>query len=173
MIFIKRLFAVPIVLLICSSILVGCKDNTPVIKTDIIVSNISKEDYQKFYNSIEPEGISKGDIKKLNVNVKILNSMKAEERTIIIPNLSIILDKYDRTKIIALRGGSSTRNDIGTQDTAESSQYVIFNMKGLSEQDLRNLYSKSDIKIGYKLKNSNLVESKVSIGKNLVINNKN
>jgi len=46
-------------------------------------------------------------------------------------------------------------------------------MRGLGEQDLRNIYSKSEIKIGYKLKNSNLVESKVSIGKNLVINNEN
>ena len=34
------------------------------------------------------------------------------------------------------------------------------------------MYGKSEIKIEYKLKNSDKVESKVSIGKNLIINNK-
>ena len=107
----------------------------------------------------------------LYINVKIINSKKAEDRTIIIPDLSTVLNGHD--KVRAVGGGNTELNNIGKEDTEESMAFVIFDSRGLSEQDIRNLYSKSEIKIEYKLKNSNLVESKVSIGKDLMINNKN
>ena len=88
-----------------------------------------------------------------------------------IPNLSIILNGHDRVRTVG--GGSTEQNNLGNEDTAESTEFVLFDFRGLSEQDIRNLYNKSEIKIEYKLKSSNKVESKVSIGKDLMINNKN
>lgn len=172
MIFTKRLLlSIPIVLLICSFILVGCKDNNPKIKTVITLGNIAEEEYQKINDSSKPEGVSIKDIKKLYINVKIINSKKAEERRIIIPDLSIVLNGHD--KVRAVGAGTTEQNNIRTEDTAESTAFVLLDFRGLSEQDIRNLYSKSEIKIEYKLKNSNLVKSKISIGKDLIINNKN
>jgi len=171
MILIKRLLLIPIVLLICSFILVGCKDNNPEIKTVITLGNITKEEYQQISDSSKPQGVSINDLKKLYIDVKIINSKKSEDRTIIIPDLSIIINGHDRVRTVG--GGNTEQNNIGTDDTAESTAFVLFDYRGLSEQDIRNLYSKSEIKIEYKLKNSNMVHSKVSIGKDLMINYKN
>ncbi|MGH4141150.1 hypothetical protein [Clostridium sp.] len=170
MLLIKRLLLIPIGLLICSFILVGCKGNNPEIKTVITLSNITEQEYNNNDLS-KSEGASIDDIKKLYINVKISNSKKAEERTIIIPDLSIVLNGHD--KVRAVGGGTTEQNNVGKQDTADSMAFVIFDSRGLSEQDIRNLYSKSEIKIEYKLKNSNMVESKITIGKDLMINNKN
>ena len=87
MIIIKRLLLIPAILLICSFILVGCKDNNPEIKTVITLSNITTEEYKQINNMSNPEGISINDFKKLDVNVKIINSKKAKDRIIIIPDL--------------------------------------------------------------------------------------
>lgn len=171
MILVKKLLSIPIILLICSFILVGCKNNNSEIKTVITLSNITQEEYQKINNSSKPKGISIYDLKKLDINVKIINSKKAEVRTIIIPDLSIVLNGHD--KVRAVGGGTTEQNNIGKEDTAESMAFVIFDSRGLSEQDIRNLYNKSEIKIEYKLMNNNLVENKVSVGKDLIINNKN
>ena len=171
MILVKRLLLIPIVLLICSFILVGCKDNNPEVKTVITLSNITEDEYQKINNSSKLEGISIYDLKKLDINVKIINSKKAEIRTIIIPDLSIVLNGHDTVR--AVGGGTTEKNNIGTEDISESMAFVIFDSRGLSEQDIRNLYNKTEIKIEYKLKNSNLVENKVSVGKDLIINDNN
>ena len=63
-----------------------------------------------------------------------------------------------------------TQNNIGIEDAAKSTAYIIFDSRGLNEQDLRNIYDNSEIYIAYKLKNSDLVEKRVSIGDNLKTN---
>lgn len=167
----KRLLSISLVMLIFSFILVGCKANNPEIKTEITLSNITEGDFQKFFNSLPPEAATKDDLKKLNVIVQITNSSKAEEKTVDIPSLSINLDRMNQFRIS--KGGSREQNIIGTEDTREFSQYIIFDMRGLSVQDIKNLYSKTDVAIRYKLKSGKLVERKVSIGENLIDNTKN
>ena len=171
MILIKRLLSIPISLLLCSFILVGCKDNNPEIKTVITLSNITEEEYHNIKDSSKLEGTTINDIKKLYINVKIINSKKAEDRTIIIPDLSIVLNGPD--KVRAVGGGTTEQNNIGAEDTAESTSFVLIDFRGLNDQDIKKLYSKSEIKIEYKLNNSDLIESKVTIGKELMVNNKN
>lgn len=128
MLLIKRLLLIPIGLLICSFILVGCKGNNPEIKTVITLSNITEQEYNKINDLSKSEGASIDDIKKLYINVKIINSKKAEERTIIIPDLSIVLNGHD--KVRAVGGGTTELNNIGKDDTAESIAFVIFDSRG-------------------------------------------
>lgn len=162
----KKLLIV-ITLLTCSIALGGCKQNNPEITTSIILSDITEDEYSQISESNKQEGATINDLKKLYIDIKISNSKKATERTITISDLFII-DRYDRFRTTV--GGSGEQNNIGTEDTAESFAYVIFDIRGLSEQDLRSLYSESKIYVAYKLKNINLVEKSISIGDNLTIN---
>jgi hypothetical protein len=164
----KKILLIVIILLTCSIVLGGCKQNNPEIITSITLSDITEDEYSRIYEPSKPEGVTINDLKKLYIDVKISNSKKAKERAITISDLFII-DRYDRVRTTG--GGSSEQNNIGTEDTAESFAYIIFDSRGLSEQDLRSLYSESKIYVAYKLKNSNLVEKSISIGDNLTINN--
>ncbi len=163
----KKSIPLVIILLICSFVLGGCKGSNPEITTSITLSNITEEEYNQITESNKPEGATINDLKKLYVDAKITNSKKATERVIIIPDIYII-DRYDRVR--STSGGSWTQNNIKTEDFAESYEYVIFDIRGLGEQDIRSLYSKSEIYIAYRLNSSDLVEKRVVIGTNMLIN---
>lgn len=163
----KFLSPIVIILLICSFAVGGCKQGNPEITTSITLSNITEEEYSQIGYSKKFEDTTINDLRKLYIDVKITNSKKATKRTITIPNLFII-DKYDRFRTIG--GGTSEQNNIGIEDAAKSTAYIIFDIRGLNEQDLRNIYNNSEIYIAYKLKNSDLVEKRVSIGDNLKTN---
>lgn len=163
----KKFAPVIIIMLICLFVFGGCKQNKPEITTAITLSNITEEEYNKFESSSKPEGATINDLKKLYIDIKIINSKKATERKITIPNLFII-NNIDRVR--AIGGGTGEQNNIGTEATAASMAYVIFDSRGLSEQDLRNLYKESEIYIAYKLRNDNLVEKSISVGEGLTFN---
>ena len=169
MIFTRKLLIIGMILLISLAVLVGCNDNKPEIKTVVTLSNITEEEYQQTQDSRKPGGAAIKDFKKLYVNVKILNSKKAENRTIIIPDLYTIVNVQDRVRAVA--GGGADQNNIGTGSIAESIAFVIIDSRGLTEENIRSLYNNSEIKVSYKLKNSDTVENIISIGKNIVINN--
>ena len=162
----KKLLPLVIILFICFC--GGCQESEPEILTTITLSNITAEEYSKIGDSNIPEGATINDLKKLYVEVKITNSEKAAKRTITIPDLFII-DRYDRVRSIA--GDSTEQNNIGVEDIAESTAYVIFDSRGISEEELRNTYANSEIYIFYQLKDGDLFEKRVSIGENLVIIN--
>lgn len=166
--FFKRLAPLVIILITCLFSLGGCKHSAPEITASATLSEITQEEYNKIDDSSKPEGVTIDDLKKLYIDVKITNSKEATERRITISNLYII-DKYNKVRTIC--GGTSEQNNIGTEDTAESMAYIIFDGRGLSEKDLRNLYKESKIYIAYKLKDGNLVERILSVGNNLVFNN--
>ena len=163
----KKTFTIVIIMLTCSLVLGGCKQKNSEITTSITLSNITEDEYIKISESSKPEGANINDIKKLYIDVKTSNSKKATERTITIPNLYII-DTSDRFRTTG--GSTSVQNNIEIEDTAESTAYIIFDSRGLSEQDLRNLYSESDIYISYKLRNSKIVIKNISIGDILTVN---
>jgi hypothetical protein len=163
----KKILLIALMLIICSFALYGCKEKNPEITTVITLRNITDEEYNQISNSSKPEGAKINDLKKLYIDVKITNSKKATDRTITLPDLFII-DRYDRVRTTG--GGYSEQNNIGTEDAAEKIANITFDSRGLSERDLRSIYSRSEIYISYKLKNSDLVEKRVSIGDSLKLN---
>lgn len=154
-----------IVSLIYLIILGGCSSK-PEIKVDIILSDITKEDYDKIGDNGKPKDIIMDDLKKLQVNVKITNSKKAVERNIEIPNLIDVINKFDN-KTRGIYGGNGSQNNINVENTAEAFAYVIFDSRGVTVDDVVSMYSNSEIDISYKLKNDDKVEKKVSIGKSI------
>ena len=164
---IRKLSIIGIVLLISLVILTGSNINKPEIKTVITLGNITKEEYKQYNDSNKPQGISINDLKKLYVDVKIINSKKATNRSISIPDLFIILNGQERVR--AISGGNSQQNNIGREGTAESMAFVIFDSRGLSQDNISSLYNNSDIKVSYKFKNTAIVENTTSIGKHLLI----
>jgi len=166
MLIIKKISSIVLIISACTIILVGCKEKKPEIITSIILSNITNEEYNLISESSKPKGTSINDFKKLYVEVKITNSKKAIKRTITIPDLFIV-DRYDRIR--STSGGFTEINNIGSEDTAVGMADIIFDSSGLSEEELRSIYGAAEIYVGYKTKKSNMVESKISIGKELTI----
>jgi hypothetical protein len=165
---VKRVLPILISSLICSIIFVGCQNKNPEIITEITLNNISEEEYSKINDSNKPKDTSLKNMKKLYIDVKIINSKKAIERTIIIPDLFRTIDLYDGMR--STGGGSSEQNNIGTEDTAESTSFITFDARNLSEHEIRSIYSKSEIYIAYKLKTGEFVERRISIGDSMEIN---
>lgn len=145
----------------------GCGQSHVEIISVITVSDITESEYSEIDESNRPEGAEIEDFKKLYVDVNVSGSKQATERTISIPDLFII-DGKDRLR--AVGGGSGEKNNVGIEDTAESFSYVIFDSRGLSEEDLRSLYNESEIYVAYKFKNGNEVKEAISIGEDLRIN---
>lgn len=155
------------ILLTCSFFLADCKQGIPEITTEVVLSDITEEEWRQICISSKPEGVSIDDFKKIYVNVKIAKSKKAVERTIDIPDLYAVIDQFDRLR--TTMGGSGEQNNIGTEDTAEWTAYAIFDSRGLSNQDIRDMFSESEIVVRYRLNNGYRIESRISIGDNMTI----
>jgi predicted nucleic acid-binding Zn-ribbon protein len=166
MVDIKKVSSVLIVLLVTVMFLLCCKKKNPEIQTTITLENISEKEYESIKYLSNQEKGAREDYKKLTAHVEITNSKKAVERMINIPNLYII-NEYDGLRVI--NGQSESRNNVGKEETADCLESIIFNSKGLSEQNIRNIYNDSVIYIAYRLKDSEVTENKVSIGKETII----
>jgi hypothetical protein len=144
-------------------VFVGCMNKSPEIETIISLSNISEDEFIAVRDNNVLEDITIENYKKLYVNVKIKNSKTAIERAIMIPDLYTI-DKYDQIR--SKKGSSYELNNIRSEDIAESMSYIIFYSKGLSEDDIRDIFENEEIYISYKFMNQNLVEEKIPISEN-------
>lgn len=155
------------VLLTCSIFLAGCKLGIPEITTEIVLSDITEEEWRQIGISSKPVGVSINDFKKIYVSAKITNSKEAIERTAEIPDLYSVINQFDglRTSM----GGSSEQNNIGTEDTAEWTAYAIFNSRGLSEEDIRDMFAETEVVVRYRMNNGDKIESRISIGDNMII----
>lgn len=160
---IKKLSLISFIILSCFLFFVMIKQKNPEITSVIMLSNITKEEFEQIKDLSKTESENINDFKKLLIDVKIINSKKATERTIIIPDLFIV-DKYDRVRVID--GRTTYHNIIGIENSAESIAYIIFDNRGLNENDIINIYKESKIYIYYKLPKSEL-EEKLSIGNNI------
>jgi hypothetical protein len=147
----------------------GCSGKGPEIKASITLSDITNDEYSQIGDSNMPADATISDLRKLNINVKISKSKTAVSRTITIPDLYVI-DKYDGIR--SVQSGRFEENNIRQDDTAETIAYIIFDRRGLSDQEIKNIYSKSEIYIAYELKDNNsqiLVEENIFIGDGLEI----
>jgi hypothetical protein len=169
-----RISALLILLALPTVMFVGCKTpdselqskSAPEIQTEAVLSSITEEEYQKIGTGSKPEeGVSINDLKKLSVSVKIIHSKNAVKREIRIPDLTLI-DRYDRVR--STSAGSFEQNNIGTDDTAESAAWIIFDSRGMSEQDIREIFKQSEIYAGYRIENHDMIENKISIGESFV-----
>lgn len=163
----KTAAVVLMVLLTCSFFLAGCKLGIPEITTEIVLSDITEEEWRQIGISSKPVGVSIDDFKKIYINAKITNTKEAIERTAEIPDLYTVINQFDglRTSM----GGSSEQNNIGTEDTAEWTTYAIFNSRGLSEQDIRDMFGETEVVVRCRMKNGDKIERRILMGDNMTI----
>jgi len=65
-------------------------------------------------------------------------------------------------------GMAGEQNNIGTEDTAEWTAYAIFDSRGLSERDIREMFGESEIVVRYRMNNGDRIESRIPIGDNMI-----
>jgi hypothetical protein len=62
------------------------------------------------------------------------------------------------------------QNNMGSEDAAQSSAYVIFDSRGMSELDIINQFQSPEINDSYKTVENNTYDSKKFIGENVNAN---
>lgn len=145
--------------------LTGCSKK-PEIITIVELNNITEDEF-RYIKNLNISNARREDYKKLIINVKIINSKKASERIMIIPNLFLI-DQYDRIRSIC--GNTHELNNIKKENTALSMADIIFDCRELSIEDIKNIYKDAYIYVRYKIKN-NTIEKNISIGEQITIQN--
>ena len=144
--------------------LTGCSSKKPEIITIVELNNITEDEF-RYIKNLNISNAKWEDYRKLIINVKIIDSKKAFERIIIIPNLFLI-DQYDRIR--SIRGNTHELNNIKKENTAFSMADIIFDCRELSIEDIKNIYKDAYIYVRYKI-NNNTIEKNISIGEQITI----
>ncbi len=149
-------------------VFLGCSTQPPKVTTFVELSRIGDDEVKKFDQAINSAGIPKERLRMLVVKVNIDNSKSLKEREIAIPNLEKIIDHFD--KVRSLTGGDYYQNNIGVEDWAESSRFVIFDYQGLNDDTLKQMFNDSFILVSWTTEKGQQVEQKYSIGELLKFN---
>lgn len=144
----------------------GCNSKAPDVTTLIELSNLSEDDYKKFNHAIDQSGLNVGDLKKLIVKVDLTGLKPKLNRSIQISDLYVI-DRYDRIRTVT--GGEYERNNVSFEDSAEAMKFVVFDAKGLKEEELRNIFKNATIKVRWLTRKGEEVKRDISIGESMMI----
>ncbi len=124
-------------------LLAGCNtkviNDTPLIKADFSFTELSDEDFQ----DIGTKGYVKEDFRKVNLNVRVKNSSNITDRTLTIPDLKNIMNSYDMERYWY---GQYTTEDNPGKDACYTYD-IMFLSKGLSEDDIANIFKASVITV--------------------------
>ncbi|OPX44879.1 hypothetical protein CLHUN_14330 [Ruminiclostridium hungatei] len=102
--------------------------------------DITDEEYAS--NALEKYSIE--NLKKIFVQIDIVNSKDCKEKDIQIPDLFVI-DRYD--KIRSIKGSGSDSNNLYKENNAQAVKYVIFDSTGLSINDIKKIYKDEIISV--------------------------
>lgn len=133
------------------------RDQNPIVNVSAELSGITQEEYDNVNISSFPRGESKPALnafKKLTVNVCMDNSKQMMDREIIIPSL-LLID--------SVSAGCYERNNIGSENRAESMEYIIFDGRKLTDQDIKDIYKESEVFVSWTRKNGITEERKYLI----------
>lgn len=159
------IFVLKSILLLVMYFLTGCSKKPEIITTAEL--NSITDDEFRYINNLNISEAKKEDYIKLIINVKIINSKKASERVMHIPNLFLI-DQYDRMR--SIRGNTHELNNIKVENTALSMAEIIFDRRGLTIEDIKEIYKDAHIYVKYRIKNE-VMEKNISIGDQITMLN--
>lgn len=125
--------------------LAGCnfsdKNGTPEIETELTFSKLSDKDLM----DIGTKDANIIDFRKVLFSVTVNNNTKITDREISLPNLKDIMNSYDKERY--WYGEYVTRNN--PNEDAEYRYDIMFLSKGLSEDDIKSVFTDSHIIVSW------------------------
>lgn len=111
---------------------ISCTQSSPTIVIDVSLVELDLEEFNNHVN--KPPELDIDDVLKMRVSVEVTNIRNLKAIDIDIPHLVDYVDRYDRIR--SLSGGGDYK-----------SAYVVFDRKGLSNNDIRALFKDAIITI--------------------------
>ncbi|MBD7944822.1 hypothetical protein MKZ20_00785 [Psychrobacillus sp. FSL K6-2684] len=136
----KRLI---IILIGICSILTACNNAEPEITIGTVISNLTEEDFNTLGRPVEYSESKKEDFKKLTFNFYMEHKSDTERKIEMFDNWSGVLDNHDQIK--RYWGGKGTSQDNSEESFAEYQYELTFYSKGLSEEDIKEIFNESEI----------------------------
>jgi hypothetical protein len=109
------------------------------------VSNLTDEEFQ-YVGTKGLENPTKEDFKNIEFNLEVNNSDAISNRKITIPNLKAVANSYDKSRYWF---GESGSDDSSVKKYAQYDYKFTFYANGLNEQDIKNIFNLSEIKISW------------------------
>lgn len=153
-------------LLVCMAFLslLGCSSEEPELNTIIELRSMSDNDYNQLegsqLHSLEQRGIAIQDLKKLVVEVTLNIESKLERTVEIEIPEPYAIDRFDRFRSVT--GGGYKQNNVSVRE-------LVFDAKGLTDSQLREIYEASIIYVRWQTRNGGIIEKDISIGESMII----
>lgn len=153
--------------LIISFMMTGCgKKETadPEVSLHFTVSKLTNEDYRSVGTYLI-ENPTIDDFRKVHLDVVMKNSDKITNRDIVIPNLKDTVNSTDtETGRYWFGNGYDNVSGQGENYPAECSRDFVFYSRGLTEDDLKELFSSSEIKVSWTSEKEGDAEKTYNLG---------
>jgi hypothetical protein len=136
----------------------------PKIDVKFNVTNVTKEEFQ----CIGTRGlgkVTKDDFKNIEFILDVKHSKKLSKRNISIPDFKSVVNSYDKQRY---RFGDSSQDN---QEESASYYYkFVFYSKGLDEEQIRNIFSSSEVKVSWLIKHDVNEERVYNLGEIMQFN---
>lgn len=119
--------------------------NDPQINVKFNISNLNDEQYL-YVGTKGIDNPTKNDFKNIEFTLDVKNSDEISNRNITVPDLKTVICSYDKSRYWF--------GDYGIDDTpvhkyAQYSSKSVFYSRGLTEQDIKNIFNSSEVKISW------------------------
>ena len=136
--------------------------NNPQINVEFNVSNLNDEEYM-YVGTKGIDNPTKNDFKNIEFSLDVTNSDAISNRNITIPNLKKVSNSYDKERYWF---GPSDIDDSPMNKYAKYSRQFVFYSKGLTEQDIKNIFNSSEVKISWTTSSGKDEEKIIKLGEN-------
>ncbi|WP_068962417.1 hypothetical protein [Desulfosporosinus sp. BG] len=130
---------------------------TPKLQKSVVLSSISEEEFNMIGHVNKSAEARREDFKKLTIKVGILNSKSMKSREISISDVLYSIDHYDRVR--SSISGDYKQNNVGKEDFARSSKYVVFDARGLNTKDYSKMFNDLNITVSWTLGNGEAIRN--------------
>lgn len=117
----------------------------PKISLKFNVSDLAEEEF-KSLGTKELEKPTKGDFKKIEFKLGIEHSNKISNRKIIVPNIKEIINSQYEDRYWF---GEVNSQDNEGENFAEYSEKIVFYSNGLNEEEIKEIFKDSEVKISW------------------------
>lgn len=159
----KRFISIGILALSILLVLTACNANNvksePKISVKFKVSNLTNEEFQ-YVGTKGLNNPTKDDFKNIEFNLEVDNSDGISNRKITTPDLKAVANSYDKNRYWF--GESST--DDSTGNKYEYVYKFTFYSNGLNEEDIKNIFNSSEVKISWTTSNGKNESKNIKLG---------
>lgn len=140
--------------------IIGIYKNEPQISLNFNVSNLTDEEFQ-YVGTKALDNPTKNDFKNIEFTLDVKNSDAISNRKITIPDLKAVSKLYDKSRYWF---GNFDTYDSPINKYAKYSSKFVFYSNGLTEQDIKNIFNSSEVKISWTTSNGKNEEKIIKLG---------